>query len=388
LGEFDGATPIADVLAYVDQLRAMPGSVDDLVNLLPEQSPIYAGRPTGDAELLRGYVLASFERTGLPQSVMAYVVEELQSGHNPYVVAAAARAARGAETMPEHIAPLLLDAIERIRQSDDVVRFDRAATPEDGTKPTTALMELFRTLARLGPQARIALPVLEAMLARYPPVFADDVRADAEIAVTAISRPHQTIARSCCAGEPMPVPLLPSNHAEIEHVELQDQDGRVFRFRDFFAGRPSILTFFYTRCMNPNKCSLTVTKLARVQQRIRAAGLYGRINVAGVSYDPAFDLPPRLRAYGTNRGMSFDDRTRLMRTTGPFDPFQQRFNLGVGYGTTTVNQHRLDTLLLDDQGYSIASFARVQWHEEDMLGALKSALTPAITRAAGNDGTS
>jgi cytochrome oxidase Cu insertion factor (SCO1/SenC/PrrC family) len=382
LGEFDGNTRVADVLAYVDQLRASPASVDELVDLLPEQSSIYAGRPTGDAELLRGYVLASFEQTGLPQSVMEYVVEDLQSGDNPYVVAAAARAARGAETMPEHIALLLLYAIERIRQVDNVVRLDHAAISENGVKPTTALMELFRTLAKFGPQARIALPALEAMLERHPPVFADDVRAYAEIAVAAISRPHQSTAQSCCADQIMPVPLLPSGTAEIEHVELQDQDGRVFRFRDFFAGRPSILTFFYTRCMNLNKCSLTVTKLARLQQHIRAAGLHGQINVAGVSYDPMFDLPPRLRAYGKNRGMSFDDQTRLMRTTGPFDTFHQRFDLGVGYGTTTVNQHRLDTVLLDNQCHPIASFARVQWREEDILGALKAVLTPAVSQTA------
>ena len=36
-------------------------------------------------------------------------------------------------------------------------------------------------------------------------------------------------------------------------------------FKDFFHGQPSIVVFFYTRCDNPMKCSLTVAKLARVQ---------------------------------------------------------------------------------------------------------------------------
>ena len=111
--EFDGATPAAEVFARVDHLRSLPGCGDDLVNLLPEQSPIYRGRPTGDAERLRGYVLASFEQTGLPESAMAFVIEELESGHTPYVIAAAAKAVRGAQTVPAHIVPLLIDAIER-----------------------------------------------------------------------------------------------------------------------------------------------------------------------------------------------------------------------------------------------------------------------------------
>ena len=68
--------------------------------------------------------------------------------------------------------------------------------------------------------------------------------------------------------------------------------------------------------MNPNKCSLTITKLARLQKRIGEEGLQGRVNVAAFTYDPAFDRPARLHAYGADRGMSFDDRNRLLRTTG------------------------------------------------------------------------
>ena len=143
MSSFNGVTPLVDMFAAVDRLRALPGSGDDLVDLLPEQSPIYRGRPTGEAERLRGYVLASFEQTGLPESAMAFVIEELEGGHTPYLIAAAAKAARGAQTLPDHIAPLLLDAIERVRQSDDVVCFDRTGPTGNGATPTTALMELF-----------------------------------------------------------------------------------------------------------------------------------------------------------------------------------------------------------------------------------------------------
>jgi len=379
--ELDGATPAAEVFARVDHLRSLPGRGDDLVNLLPEQSPIYRGRPTGDAERLRGYVLASFEQTGLPESAMAFVIEELESGHTPYVIAAAAKAARGARTVPAHIVPLLLDAIERVRQSDDVVSFDRSGLTGDGAPPTTALMELFRTLAWLGPRARVAVTSLKEFLERQPPAFSDLVRADAEKAVAAVSRADQPVAPSCCCDEIAPACSMPPDRMEIGHVELQDQNGDIFSFGDFFAGRPSILTFFYTRCMNPNKCSLTITKLARLQRRVRDEGLHGHINIAAVTYDPAFDSPRRLHLYGANRGMVFDDRTRLMRTTGPFDPLQQCFDLGVGYGSTTVNQHRLDTVVLDALGRPVASFARLQWHEDDVLGALKSAPTLAAAAA-------
>lgn len=370
--ELDGATPLAEIAAHVDRLRESPDSGDTLVDLLAEQSPIYDGRTTGEAERLRGYVLASFATTGLPASAMAFVVEELESGINPYPVAAAARAARGADDLPDYIVPLLLDAIDRIRPCDDLVCFDRGGARDRDAPPATALMELFRTLAWLGPRAGAALSPLEAMLECSPPAFSPAVRDEIEKAVASISRGARPAMHSCCCEPSAPVPV-PSADSDIERLELQDQDGATFAFRDFFGGRPSVLAFFYTRCMNPNKCSLTITKLARLRRRIGEAGLDGRVNIAAVTYDPAFDLPRRLRAYGEARGLSFDDRTRLLRTTGPFAPLQRHFELGVGYGATTVNQHRLDTAVLDCSARPRASFARVQWAEEDVLAALARA---------------
>ena len=77
-----------------------------------------------------------------------------------------------------------------------------------------------------------------------------------------------------------------------------------------------MVAFFYTRCDNPNKCSLTITKLGRLQRRLADLGLDGRIQTAAITYDPEFDLPARLRAYGENRGVVFSPSDRLFRTRG------------------------------------------------------------------------
>ena len=372
----------AEVIAEIDRLRAAPDRRDALAAMLAEQSPIYAGRSSNDAERLRGYILASFETTGLPTSALPVVIEELENGFNPYVLAAAAKAVRGASDLPDAIAGLLLAAVDRIRGSDDLVNFDLRAAPAAGA-PVTALMELFRTLAWLGPRANGAQAPLAEMLGRQPACFSAQVNAEIMIALAAVSAGDKQAQAHCCAAHPATISFTaetPSGGVDIETTELQDQDGTVFSFADFFPGRPSVLTFFYSRCMNPNKCSLTITKLARLQQRIRNEGLQDLFNVAAISYDPGFDLPARLRFYGANRGMSFDDRSRLLRTTGPFEPFQRWLDLGVGYGSTTVNQHRLDIVILDAAGHPRASAVRVQWDEADVLAALKtlpSGIAPA-----------
>jgi protein SCO1 len=187
---FDGATPVEDILAYVDRVRAAPALRDDLVGLLPEQAPIYAGRSANEAERIRGYMLASFETTGLPPAAIDYVLEELESGLNPYAVAAAAKAMRGAHGIPERAAPLLLQAIDRIRFSDDFVGFERGAAGPVGRTSTTALMELFRTLAWLGPRAGAALGRLQAM----PPCRARRRRRPTRAVPTRRIQPRPTLA--------------------------------------------------------------------------------------------------------------------------------------------------------------------------------------------------
>ena len=114
-----------DLAARVDELRRQPDAAPVLVGMLSEQSPSYAGRGTNETERVRGYVLASFESAGLPPEGMPFVLEELELGNNPYTVAGAARALRGAREVPADAPALLVRAIERLRGADDVVWFDR-----------------------------------------------------------------------------------------------------------------------------------------------------------------------------------------------------------------------------------------------------------------------
>jgi protein SCO1/2 len=158
---------------------------------------------------------------------------------------------------------------------------------------------------------------------------------------------------------------------DIADIALESQDGTQLTFAEAFAGRPTALAFFYTRCMNPEKCSLTVTKLARLGRLVAAEGLDA--NIAGITYDPAFDRPARLKTYGLDRGIDFSTRCSLLRTIGPFDPLREAFALGVGFGPITVNRHRLDLVVLDASLRVSHRFERRLWHEQRALEALRAA---------------
>jgi hypothetical protein len=362
----------SDVASHVDELRRRPGAAPELAAMLLEQSPWYAGRGTNEAERLRGYILASFETAGLPLEAVPFVLEELELGRTPYTVAAAARALRGAREVPAEAPALLVGAITRLRATDDVVSFKAfAPTPDSGD--ITALTELARTLAKLGAGAKPVLDDLQALIDHQGETFSPTVRAELASAAEAVQQADAAPAGACCAEHGHAAHHVATSAADLELADLalEDQDGTRLTFSEAFAGRPTALAFFYTRCPNPEKCSLTVTRLGRLARMCDAEAI--EVNVAGMTYDPAFDRAARLKTYGADRDVVFSQRCRLLRTIGPLAPIREAFDLGVGFGPVTVNRHRLDLVVLDASLGVATRFERRVWHEANVLEALRMA---------------
>jgi cytochrome oxidase Cu insertion factor (SCO1/SenC/PrrC family) len=362
-----------------------------LVELLPERNAVYRGRSANTVNRMRGYLLAAFEHAGLPEEALPYVFEELESGRDAYLVAAAARALRGLKSRSSEAVPFLLKAIENVKYADDAVTFDRYQPSWPLSEHTTALQELAATIAWLGSEVSSALPALRSLM-EEPGVLPQGARTKLELVVSELS-----VGGSCCAVPASPCcghqakparsvihEIRPKADAPIG-VELEDQDGARVRFGDFFTGKPSVLTFFYTRCNNPNKCSLTITKLGWLQGRLADLGFDSRIRTAAISYDPEFDLPARLRAYGENRGVLFTPSNRLFRTKGALAPLEDYFTLGVSFGETLVNRHRIELFLLNQRGQVAGAFTRLQWDVEEVLAQAANLVAPACPDAGPED---
>jgi protein SCO1/2 len=379
----DNETSELEFAEFVDR-AARRRDGQRLAEFLPERTPVYRGRSANTVNRMRGYLQAAFEAAGLPEEAVPYVFEELESGRHAYLVAAAARALRGREFRSSDAVPFLLKAIENIKYADDAVSFEsyRPSRPPSGH--TTALHEIAATIAWLGAEAKSALPALQSLL-EEPGVLSESARAKLESVVSEFS-----VGRSCCTvAEPSACcghhaettrPVIHQIHTRTEvlaDLELEDQDGACVKFREFFTGKPSVVAFFYTRCDNPNKCSLTITKLGRLQLRLAELALDGRIQTAAITYDPAFDLPARLRAYGENRGVVFSPSDRLFRTKGALTPLEDYFALGVSFGETLVNRHRIELFLLDREGRVAGAFTRLQWDVEDVVAQATRLAKPA-----------
>jgi protein SCO1/2 len=355
----------AEFAALVDAVAADAGRHGELTALLREDHPLYDERGAATVVRMRGWVLTALARVGVPDAALIFVLEELDAGVDPYLVAAAARALRAYPHPNETLAPFVMRALNTVRYRDEPVSF--AAYGEYAlATDTSAVRELVATLAWLGPRARAVLPELDALRAQAR----GRLRIDIDRALQAIRRAPPA---SCCApsAEPANVtslaPEARRDSAPLAALMFEDHDGAAISYADFFRGRPVIAVFFYTRCDNPLKCSLTVTKLARMQKLLQAQGLAGRIRTAAITYDPAFDRPERLRVYGKDRDVQLGEHHRMLRARDDDDTLRRHFALGVNFVESLVNRHRVEAYILDAQGRIAVSFERLLWDEQQVV---------------------
>ncbi len=99
--------------------------------------------------------------------------------------------------------------------------------------------------------------------------------------------------RPCMRAVPPPPPVL----GQLPDRVLVNADGAPLGTREL-RGRVWVLGTFYTRC--EQGCTKTVDALGALGRRFRAHKV--PVEVVGLSVDPTYDTPARLKAYSERRG--------------------------------------------------------------------------------------
>jgi protein SCO1/2 len=390
-----------EIAEYVRAVRADPARRGCLVDLLYEGATLYDGRGANTSARIRAWVMAAFEDVGLPDEGLPYVLEELESGREPVLVAAAARAVRGRRAPDPSLAAFLVRALWNISDTDDVVSLDALQPTWPVEHPTTASGEILTSLRTVGADAAVRTRLEEFHRANAD-LLSPDLRQSLDHTIASV--PTGQSSSHCCASHdvrPLDDQLLtvrpldgngdgrPSDghdgtaRLDFTGIELEDQDGVRVSFDEFFLGRPTVVAFFYTRCPNPNKCSLTVTKLAALQRDLDARRLTGAVGIAAVTYDPGYDLPARLRRYGDSRGLRFGPAVRMLRATAGHELLRREFALRVGYTGSVVSRHGIELFLLDRRGGMAHTWSRVRWEPAEVLAEAAELVSARPARSAG-----
>ena len=100
------------------------------------------------------------------------------------------------------------------------------------------------------------------------------------------------------------VPPAPGSY-QLQRIQqspdgaLLDAGSRLSRLAAHTTGKITLLTFFYTYCMDPWGCPFAYETLASLRQQLLAQPkLAARVRFVSVSFDPTNDTPPALARYG------------------------------------------------------------------------------------------
>jgi len=154
----------------------------------------------------------------------------------------------------------------------------------------------------------------------------------------------------------------------VTDAVLLESTGHPVRLSAVTRGKITLLTFFYTYCIDPLGCPFAHTMLANLRDRVRGdRGLTRRVRFVSISLDPTRDTPDALAIYA--KEFTIDPKFEWRFLTAPrvpdllpvLDDFGQDVSVDVdetGRATRTLH-HMLKIFLIDARGevrevYSLA----------------------------------
>ena len=145
----------------------------------------------------------------------------------------------------------------------------------------------------------------------------------------------------------------------VSDAALLDSTGRAIRLAALTQHKITLLTFFYTYCVDPLGCPFAHTTLAELRDRVRGdRALAARVRFVSVSLDPTHDTPTAIASYGKEFNVDPRFEWRFLTARGVpellpvLDDFGQDVSVDMddsGRATRTLH-HMLKMFLIDAHG--------------------------------------
>ncbi|HEV2884364.1 MAG TPA: SCO family protein [Pyrinomonadaceae bacterium] len=168
---------------------------------------------------------------------------------------------------------------------------------------------------------------------------------------------------------------------EVPNFRLVNQDGKPVRIHDY-KGKTLLLTFIFTRCQDPDQCTLMSSNFAAIDQLLqKETELHKRTHLLSVSFDTEYDTPKVLRSYGASYTGKYSDETfeHWEFATGTPDEVKgiaQFFGLRYYKDAKTGNEqmiHSLRTAVIGADSKVVKVYRGNEWKPDDVLKDLMDA---------------
>ena len=176
------------------------------------------------------------------------------------------------------------------------------------------------------------------------------------------------------------VPGEPKPGDEIPDFALVNQDGKPIRLSQY-KGKALALTFVYTRCPQPDQCTLMSHNFAAIEKELQQQpDVYRKTHLLSVTFDPVYDTPKVMRSYGASHTGRYSDEAfkHWEFATGTADEvkrFAEYFGVRSFKNSDTGKEeliHSLRTAVIDTNGKLVKLYRGNEWKPADVTADLKS----------------
>jgi cytochrome oxidase Cu insertion factor (SCO1/SenC/PrrC family) len=208
------------------------------------------------------------------------------------------------------------------------------------------------------------------------------------VAAWAAADPTQPPAPSMHFVPPPPGSYHLQRIQRVPDAVLRDARDRPRRLAALTRGRVTLLTFFYTYCVDEWGCPFALKTMTELRATLVERGHAGRVRFVSISFDPTHDTPDALRMHAA--GVRADDGLRweflTARSMADLLPVLDDLGQDVrietdsrGQPTRTIN-HMLKLFLVDRDGVVREIYALDYLHLPMMLNDIETLL---LEQAAG-----
>ena len=177
---------------------------------------------------------------------------------------------------------------------------------------------------------------------------------------------------SVVPGEPKPGDSIPD-------FQLVNQDGKPIHLSQY-AGKALALTFVYTRCPQPDQCTLMSSNFAAIDRELqKQPDTYAKTHLLTISFDPDYDSPKVMRSYGASHTERYSDETfqHWEFATGSSDQVKgiaQFFGLRYFQDTESGEDqviHSLRTAVIGPDGKLVKLYRGNEWKPAEIVEDLR-----------------
>ncbi len=173
---------------------------------------------------------------------------------------------------------------------------------------------------------------------------------------------------------------VPKPGDSVPNFKLINQDNKSIQIKQF-KGKVLVVTFIYTRCPLADYCPRMSHNFAEIDKALAVdPAQYSGTHLLSISFDPEFDTPAILRNYG---GAYTGRHTKENFAHWDFGAPSKKdlaeitryFGVGITPAEDKTLNHSLSTAVIDKQGRIAAWFPTNDWKTEEVLDAIRKALS-------------